>query len=155
MCTKIWLKPGQGILDVIESDKNAGKLPKYIRVETHKGTDEKYIISYVVPCDPTNKFPTIPAQYYDRVTFWQEIHTNFRAEGVYRHKGAEMLLTNKTKYPAIRSTVGKNEPEILQEIKILARTLEDMVEIYSLVRQGKLLPAENWEQPAVASAPSK
>ncbi|MFA4831601.1 MAG: hypothetical protein WC618_05585 [Patescibacteria group bacterium] len=148
MSTKIWLKPGQGIVDLIEMDKKEGKLPRNLKVETDHDTGEKVITSDVELFDPTSKLPAVPAQYFDRVTYWGIIEGYLRTEGVYRHHGAEMLLVTKKTYTS-------NDSEIYQEARILARSLESLQEIYSLVRQGKLLPVEDWEQPIQEAAPAK
>ena len=98
--------------------------------------DKKYLSISFVNMTP---LPDIPEELVRCVTRMEnEIHQGFRREGVYRHKGARLTVVT-TKY--------LKADEYYQRMEIIGPSVTSVNEIYSLVRQGKLQPVEDWAAP--------
>ncbi len=80
----------------------------------------------------------------ERVTGEESIFAGFRSNGLYRAGGATRSVT--TCVMEIEGTY--------QHISVSGPTIESVREIYSLVRQGKLAPAEDYEAPESWRAPA-
>jgi hypothetical protein len=139
MSTKFWLRPGQGILDLIERDKSEGKLPKSLKIQEDHDTGEQYIELRGELHDPTSKPPQIPAQYIDRVTFWDVIYRGFGTDGIYREEtGVEMLLLTQ-------GSSSQYGMDYCQELRISAPSLEALLDFHLRFRNGDLKPVHPWE----------
>lgn len=136
----IWLK--KGAEKRLEELQQKGFLGKELKPETHRGTGRKYLRVYE-ELDPLPD--AIPEEeLVECVTTKERIHRNFRPEGVYRHEGAE--LTVKTEVRIHSETSATNiEREEYQEFLISGPSVKAVRTIFTLVRQGKLAPEENWE----------
>lgn len=79
-------------------------------------------------------FPSIPQDSIECITIRTSIEgaSNFRAEGIYRHEGAELVV--KTDW----------NKKYFQALFITAPSVDIARKILTLVRQGKLAPNENW-----------
>lgn len=142
----IWLKKDSE--KRIELLKKEGRLGD-VRVETCRSTGEQYIPTYANVFDPTASIPDIPADIVTRVTVKEYIYRGFRTNGIYRNEGAELMVKTHVQ---VHSTMMSHsvERETFQEINVSGPTVEAVKAIYSLVRQGELQPAEDWElQPKI------
>ncbi|HUW72159.1 MAG TPA: hypothetical protein VMV66_03165 [Candidatus Humimicrobiaceae bacterium] len=83
--------------------------------------------------------PDIPEELIDCVTRMEnEIYNGFRKEGVYEHNGAKLVVTTTRHLKA---------DVYYQRMEIIGPSVTSVNEIYTLVRQGKLQPVEDWEAP--------
>jgi hypothetical protein len=89
--------------------------------------------------DPLVPLPPIPIPYIAKVTYRGVLSQNstFRPEGVYRRGKAMMSLKNYI-------NPHTNPPLGYQKMEAEARGMKSLRDIYTLVRQGKLQPIENW-----------
>jgi len=119
-------------------------IPKGINPEIHQASGKKYVSIKCDLMDVTITLPTIPDSSIERVTAKDVIeqYRGFRQEGIYRYKGAVLVVKTKSNGQA-----GMDRQE-WQEVNVSAPTVVILREIYTLVRQGKLSPDENWEVPA-------
>lgn len=113
-----------------------------IRVETHENSGKKYIDARCDnPIDPTFVFPNIPRELIEKITLKGRIDVSFRAEGIYRHDDAVLLLET-------HSWVERSDDDLVsttwQDVSVSAPSIEKLKTIYSLVRQGKLQPEDDW-----------
>ena len=133
----IWLK---------NAEEQLGALNGFIKDSRIAG--KKYVLVNEDICDPTAEIPDIPVNLIEKVTLREIIFTGLRTEGVYRLNGAEMV---------IRTTPLNGEYNgYCQSIHASAPSVESLKKIYTLVRQGKLDPGENWEEntPIITTAPA-
>lgn len=88
----IWLK--KGIEEQLELLKEKGVLGKKLQVKTERDTGKNYLEVYF-ELDPLPD--VIPEEIVERVTMVDYIYNSraFRPEGIYRHKGAELVICNK------------------------------------------------------------
>lgn len=144
----IWLKDdAEAELDKL---KEQGLLEN-THVQTKRGTGKKYITIHDDPMDPTSDDVSFLAPLTEKVTFKSTIHRGFRTDGIYRHEGATLLV--RTQIRVHSELMCHNiEREVSQEISILAPSVEKLKAIYTLVRQGKLAPEENWGDDALATS---
>ena len=119
-----------------------------IKVEIDRPTGKKYVEVHGDVFFPTTEIPYISSDLIERVTFKDVIWRGLKTEGIYRHRGAELVVKTGPRHNPTPS-----EPGEIQEIAVSAPNLESLREIYTLVRQGKLAPEENWEF-VIPSAPS-
>ena len=131
----LWLK--QGAEEQLQAFKEQG-LVGDLRVETDHISGKKYILTYTEVSDPTSEIAEALGDLTERVTAKDRIVSGLRAEGVYRHNGA--TLTVKT---GMHSYEGYSR-EVWQRVNISGPSVETVKAIYSLFRQGKLTPEENW-----------
>ena len=122
-----------------------------VRLDISRKTGQKYISLYESLSDPTAEIPNIPQELIERVTIKESIHTGFRTNGVYRceeAKGAELVAKTEVR---VHSEMNANsiERETYQNISVSGPSFEAVKSIYSMFRQGRLLPDENWEAPQV------
>ena len=97
---------------------------------------KKYLSISFVDMTP---LPDIPEKLIDCVTRMEnEIYKGFRKEGVYKHNGARLMVTTTRHLKA---------DAYYQRMEIIGPSVTSVNEIYSLVRQGKLQPVEDWEAP--------
>lgn len=128
----LWLK---------NRDCVAGYSGKHFDVRTGLGPHgtEAYFISVSDPCDPTRFMPSEEIlQNVVHVTCRITITRGLRTDGVYRHDWAE-LMAKTINQGSVSNCVWA------QELTIMGLTVKAVDEIYSLFRQGKLEPEENWE----------
>ena len=114
-----------------------------VRVETHENSGKKYIdVRCDNPMDLTFIFPDIPQELIEKITLKGRIEVNFRTAGIYHQDDALLLLES-------RSFIERSSEDLIlvtwQDVSASAPTIEKLKNIYSLVRQGKLQPEENWE----------
>jgi hypothetical protein len=138
----MWLKPGA---EKRVKELMANHVLGDFKIYTQDNTGKKYITVYGNILSPTTEIPNIPDELIDTVTLKEEFENDrgFCAEGLYQlGEEAELLVTDS--HQTISSGYGD---EILnrQDIEARAKTVTAMKEIYSLVRQHKLSPAQNWE----------
>lgn len=130
-----WLKEGA------ESKLDA----KELSIKTHR-TGTKYVDVYGGIDEPIVGVPSIPKELIERITLKDSIHRGFRTEGVYRHNGATLVVKGSSYW----SGLDKIE---CQDITAGASTISALVAIYTLVRQGKLSPEENWGERTPTNTP--
>ncbi|MDP2860186.1 MAG: hypothetical protein Q8N98_00565 [bacterium] len=130
--------------DIVTDDQLQGLLGD-VKADTSRNAGRKYISIYGDVFDPTTDVPNIPDELIEKVTYKDRIYRGFRTEGVYRHEGAEMVVKTEVKVHSemMADTIEREE---YQEINVSAPSIEALKAIYTLVRQGKLAPEENWEQ---------
>ncbi len=135
-----WLK--DGVEERLAALKEQGLLGDVI-VNTCRNSRRKYVNVYEDVFDPAAEIPNIPEELIERVTLKDNIYRGFCVEGVYRHEGATLLVRNKSE--AYRDGMGDYAVrEELQRISVSAPNVEKLKVIYTLVRQRKLAPEENW-----------
>ncbi len=83
--------------------------------------------------DPTLEIPTIPEKFIAKVTSRERILRNFCREGIYEYEGVTLMVRNDFSH-------GHH----VQEIRMHGPSLKSLKAIYTLVRQDKLTPTENW-----------
>ena len=107
-------------------------------------TGSSYVTLYLDPNNPSAESPNLNPDYFERVTFKGEYESGFRLEGIYNLKGAVARVETQTN---VINRYGGGEARIrrVQNIDISARAVEEIKEIYSAIRSGKLKPAEDWE----------
>ena len=144
----LWLKEDGA--EGLEALKEKGLLGWDFRPETHRGTGKKFLGVYE-DLDPI--LEVVPEEIVGRVTMKEQIYRNFRSEGVYRHEGAELTVKTDLRIHS-ESTATNIEREEYQEISVSGPSVRAAKTIFTLVRQGKLLPEENWEvEPYRVSTP--
>lgn len=138
----IWLKVGAE--EQLATLKEQGLLGD-VRVETNRNTGKKYISVYGDVFDPTEDVPSVPINLIEKVTLRDCIYRGLRTEGIYRHEGAEMVVKTRVRVHSemMADTIEREES---QEVSISAPSVDVLKMIYTLVRQGKLAPQENWEE---------
>ena len=141
----IWLKDGAG--EKLADLKKQGLLGD-VKVETNRDTGKKYVPIYGDVFDPAAAVPIIPTDLIERVTLQDRIHRGLRTEGVYRHDGAELVLKTDISF---NSGPFDEEDREYQNVNVSAPSVKLLKEIYTLVRQGKLAPEENWEAPILTT----
>jgi hypothetical protein len=135
----IWLKTGAE--EQLASLKEQGLLGD-VRVETHRNSGKKYIVieDAIDPASNVN----VPEGLIERVTLKEIIYRGLRAEGIYRHRDATLRV--KTGRSVDPGTVeDRIQREEWQEISVAAPNVEQLKTIYTLVRQKRLPPEENWD----------
>ena len=126
----LWLKrDAEKQLRVLEQQGLVGDL----RVDTCSNSGKKYIDTNAKVSDPAAEIAEALDDLTEKVTAWDRIVHNFRAEGVYRHGGATLTAKTCTHF-------NNNPPEISQEVLISGPNVRTVKTIYSLFRQGKLAP---------------
>lgn len=138
MAIYIWLK--DDAKGKIEKLKEEGALGEFLRLENDSGSNKPYICIYQDIFDPAVEFPDIPEELIKRVSLKEAIHEGFRPEGIYRDKNAELSV--KTNFESSSEMYGGDRQ--YQDISAVAPTIEELKEIHTNVRQGKLFPEENW-----------
>ena len=148
---KVWLK--DGAKEQLAVLQKRGLFPK-IEVSTDN-TWKDFIYIYEDLFNPTINIPDVPKEMVEKFTFEERISSNLRAEGIYRHGGAEMLIKIVAEVHDDSSIYPGTDLkwEILQKISISAPSVASLKEIYTLMRQGKLSPVENWETNPVNTLP--
>ena len=129
-----WLRPGTE--EKLATLREQGLLGD-VEVSLCKKTGRRYIVVYDDPMNPAMATLAIPQDVIDKVTYTDKIYADLRQQGIYRHRGGEMVV----------NTMYDHSDEChyeYQEIGISAPSLEVLKEIYTLVRQRKLEPEENW-----------
>jgi len=98
-----------------------------------------------IPFPDMTPLPDIPEELVECVTRMKnEIYHGLRREGIYRHKGAQLVVV---------TTRHLKTSAYYQRMEIIGPSVASVNEIYSLVRQGELQPDEDWEAPM--STPSQ
>ena len=133
----------------LEKSELMGEL-KALGFET-TGEDSKtgrlYLEFYGDPLSPTVEIPEVPKELVAFVTHRERIYRGFRLEGIYV-KGESQLLV-RTQRRVIDTITGSNiEVDEWQDLDIRAPSIEELIEIYKLVRTGELQPESDWEQEA-------
>jgi len=121
-------------------------------VETDRSTGKKYIPCHGDPFVFPEYLHNIPADLIERVTFKERIYRGLRTDGIYRHEGAELVATTEVRVHPEMET-GRIQREEWQGIMASAPTIATLKTIYTLFRQGKLQPAENWEAKQPSAEP--
>ena len=131
----LWLKQGaEEQLQVLKEQGLVGDL----RVETDRTPGKKYINTYTEVSDPTSEIAEALGDLTEKVTAKDHIVCGLRADGVYRHNGATLTVKTGMYYQDSR--------EVWQLVSVSGPSVEAVNTIYSLFRQGKLTPEENWEE---------
>ncbi|OGZ35183.1 MAG: hypothetical protein A2V60_02085 [Candidatus Portnoybacteria bacterium RIFCSPHIGHO2_01_FULL_39_19] len=140
-----WLKKGFAEEKIKDLQKQ-GLLGEKLKVETDQELGRKHIPLYEDPFNPATDLPEIPEELIEKVTVKDyRIYRGFRTEGIYRHEGATLML--KTFSEVHGSFMGDHvERDDHQSISISAPSVKALKAIYTIVRQGKLEPEEDWEQ---------
>ncbi len=96
--------------------------------------------------------PDISGDLVERVTWSETINRGFRTEGLYRHERAELVVKTEeeTDYDGMDKTRTSH-----QVISVSGPSVDTARKIYSLVRQLKLQPEENWEVKPEKKEPPK
>lgn len=136
----IWLK--NGAEEQLATLKEHGLLGD-IKVETHRNSGKKYIMIYEDAIDPTADI-NIPDKFIRKVTLKDKIYRGFCIEGIYRHKGATLMVRTESRVHS-EMMATNIEREEWQEISITAPNVKKLKIIYTLVRQKKLAPEEKWD----------
>lgn len=121
--------------------------PKEWCIRTHR-TGAKYVEVSGAVDEFIVGIPSIPQEFIERVTLKDTIYRGSRNEGVYRHNGATLVVKSSTYFSAFDQVA-------CQDITVGAPTICALVAIYTLVRQGKLLPEENWEGRISSATPTQ
>ena len=138
----LWLK--QGAEEQLQFFKEQG-LVGDLRVETDRTSGKKYINTYTEVSDPTSEIAEALGDLTEKVTAKDHIVCGLRADGVYRHNGATLTVKTGMYYQDSR--------EVWQLVSVSGPSVEAVNTIYSLFRQGKLAPEENWENDATIAPP--
>ena len=144
----LWLKPGaEKQLPNLKEQGVVGDL----RVEIDSTSGNKYISTHFQVDDPTYEVAKALGNLIEKVTAKICIFRGLRAEGVYRHQDATLVANTST-----RRTPDSLQEEAWQWLNVSGPSMEAVKSIHSLFRQGKLTPAENWEEniPLAHAAPS-
>lgn len=92
--------------------------------------------------------PDIPPELIKMVTGVETIYRGLRTEGLYRKESAELILKTHVRFHPSESFMDMGTGrESWQDITVSGSSVEAVKEIYSLVRQGKLEPEQDWESP--------
>lgn len=103
-----------------------------------------YIDFNVDPFDPASYVPNIGHKYIKRVSFLDKYFEGFRTDGIYKLKGATARVETEERYISAGNLHESGHEERYQNISISAGSIRTLREIYTLVRQGKLQPTEDW-----------
>ena len=139
----LWLK--QGAEEQLQFFKEQG-LVGDLRVITDDSSGKKYINTYTEVGNPINEIVECLGDLTEKVTSQNRIYRGFRAEGVYRHNGATLMAKTSGNFH-------DHLQESWQWVNISGPSIEAVETIYSLFRQGKLAPEENWENDATIAPP--
>lgn len=132
MTTYVWLRSGAEERLAALNDQQVYVGPQ-IKIDHTSGT--KYVVVHEdIFANPTS----VPNELVEKVTVRDVTYRGFRTEGIYR-RGKAVLIVKSTH----TSEAGRSR--WYQEISVSAPTMRAAKKIYSLVRQGELLPEENWE----------
>lgn len=146
----IWLNDGAE--EEIEALKEEGRLGD-VRVDTAHSSGKKYLSVYGNIFSPTVGVLDVPEELIERVTFQDRIYRGLRTEGVYHHEDATLLVKTEVRVHS-EMMADRIEREEWQDISVSAPNMEKLRAIYTLVRQGKLSPDENWGDDAPPTPPS-
>jgi hypothetical protein len=128
---RFWLKEDSGCLEV-----------KGVKVKKGQGS---HFVDFVGHAwDPTADIPEIRPECILRVTDREVIADNFRREGVYHYQGAVLVAKNGYEIEPGGRRSGSSTVWRTQFVSVDAPTLGLAKEIFSLFRQGKLQPEEDW-----------
>ena len=145
----IWLK--NGVEEQLAALKEQGLLGD-VRVETHRNSGKKYVTVYEDVFDPASDV-SFPEELVEKVTLKDRIHRGFRIEGIYRHEGATLMVKTESRVHS-EMMADRIEREEWQEISVVAPNVEKLKAIYTLVRQSKLAPEENWDDARFSPPPA-
>lgn len=147
----IWLK--KGAEERLATLKEQGVVGE-VRIEIHRNSGKKYLSLYEDPFNPTADLPEIPEELIEKVTLQDRIYRGFRFEGIYRHEGATLLIKTRVNCEKVYTRDSEYAyREEWQDISASAPSAEELKAIYTLVRQGKISPDENWEDNAQPALP--
>ena len=119
-----------------KDDPKVEDLGKEISLLSEKG--RRYINIYYPHSD---SIPEIPKDLIECVTLVDsEVYGVLRRQGVYRHREGKLVVDTH------KST---KDGSYFQGMEGSGPTIASIMEIYSLVRQGKLWPEEDWEAPQI------
>jgi len=122
----LWLK--DRMEERLEELKKQGRIGNLsLHVDNLSG--KKYVFDTVHVGDPTSTIPEALNELVEQVTVRETIHTGFRYDGIYRVDDAVLTASH----------TGDS-----QELRISGPSVESVNTIYSLFRQDKLQPEENW-----------
>ncbi len=125
MC--LWFKDGS---DAWLDDREEDGHPRLRTEVDHRGN--LFMKFPEEPCDPTAPDLNIFNPIIAGVTYRGVISQGLRHDGIYRLDGAVLM---------VHSTSSG-----FQDIRVKAQSLEKLRTIYTLVRQGKLKPEEDWSK---------
>ncbi|MDP2930693.1 MAG: hypothetical protein Q8N56_03770 [bacterium] len=138
-----WFK--KGAEEGIKALRQQGLLGEKLEVKTDGDSGRKYISVYEDPSNPASEIPSIPEELIEKVTIKDyHIYQGFRTEGIYRHEGAVLMLKIHIEIERDFKGGGMERLE-WQDVSISAPSVETLKAIYTMVRQGKLKPEEDWE----------
>lgn len=137
----IWLK--ENVLKEIEKLKKKEKMGD-LKVEKDKESGKSYIAIWEDIFSPVTEFPNVPEELIERVTVKEhKIYKGLRKEGIYYHEGTTLMVT--TIINVYSEMMAESvEVEEYQYINVSAPTIEKLKVAFSMLRQGKLTPDENW-----------
>lgn len=140
----LWVKDdAERQLQILKHQKLVGDL----LVQIDRSSGKKYISTYTELSDPTSEIAKALGDLTEKVTARERIHRGLRPEGVYRYNGATLIA--KTTVDGLSDS----SQDTYQWLKISGPTIEAVENIYSLFRQGKLVPEESWEE-CIPSTPA-
>ena len=131
---RIWLR--EGVVEKVDDLISVGTLPG-IKIGTSSYSGSK-IIDIDDPWRVSADIVQIPEEFIERVTLETDIYEGFPFEGIYRLDEAELT---------IRTYIQYEEGSILKKqfVRASAPTVDELKDIFSQVRQGKLPPEERWD----------
>lgn len=138
---QIWIKDGVSEENLKEL-KEKGLIGEF-HLQKDSSSNKRYVSIYEDICDPIASIPNIPKDIIERTTLKEHIICGFRTEGVYHHKGTVLLVKSGVKH-SMRSY--DDSLDKWQDIMASAPNIAALKASYALLRQGKLVPQENWEQ---------
>jgi len=139
----IWLK--EGALKTIEKLKSKEKIGN-LRVEKDKESSKSYISIWEDVFSPVTELPNVPEELIEKVTVKEHrICRGLRKEGIYHHEGTTLMVTTKR---TVHSEMMAESVEVeeRQYIDVSAPTIAKLKTVFSMLRQGKLTPDEDWEK---------
>jgi hypothetical protein len=120
----LWLKKG--------SAEELKKIGLGVKKDHASGRDyHEIFLGNVI--DPTRKISDTVKALVEEITVIEHIYYNFQKDGVYKKDGVTILAEKQP---------GENRD--CQKLSISGPTLEKVEEIYTLFRQGKLVPTKKW-----------
>ena len=143
---KIWLSASA--LQQLTAGNEQQDKPKYrgYIVDTSKQSDGKYITFYLDPTDPTVDMPRIKRSEVKAITFDDSYHEGFHPEGIYKHRGAKAVVRTNVdvRRPFATNSMDQTSIERKQNISITAKSFIALRNIYTQIRQGNIMPTEEW-----------
>lgn len=108
------------------------------QVKQDSNSGAKYIEVFVDPMNPGSPIPgKIGHGDVSHVSYVDVYYTGFRTDGIYKLGSATARVVMEVRF-------AETMPVHYQRIEISAQNVQELREIYSHVRSGKLQPTEDW-----------